>query len=571
MSFVFQIFYFGPMPKKFITSALPYVNNQPHLGNIVGSVLGSDIYNRYCRKSGEETILICGTDEYGTATEMEAIKQKVHPKEIVEKNRVLHKEVYDWMNCKFDFFGQTSSPEHAKLVQEMFRRCYKNGYFEVQDLEQFYCEECAQFLADRYVEGTCGLCGYANARGDQCDQCGRCLRNNDLKEPRCVICSDVPLVKSSSHLFLRLDLLQGKIKECMDKKKHRWSENAVNIYNEWLEKDLISRCMTRTLKYKWGVPVPLEGFEDKVFYVWFDAVIGYLTFLSQVKEDWEEWLKDAEIIQFMGKDNVFFHSFIFPGILLASNPGSPTVDIINSTEYLTFNKEKFSKSRGVGIFGMDLVRRDLGSSCLWRFYLTKRRPETKDSDFNVLDFINVFNSDLLGNIGNLCQRILKYIAKNCEGNVKVGEVDKEDKEFINDVNRLFDEYHVHMRKISLREGLNKAVEISSAMNKYIQDLQGRKDKIARGFQIGYSAIVFLGHVLEPFIPETSKKIFGMCKTEPGVFPSKFEIISEAQIGSDIRILFDPLTESQIANLQSYVQAESKPDISAIEDVKKLTL
>ncbi|ELA42620.1 methionine-tRNA ligase [Vittaforma corneae ATCC 50505] len=559
------------MPKKFITSALPYVNNQPHLGNIVGSVLGSDVYNRYCRKSGEETIFICGTDEYGTATEMEAIKQNVHPREIVEKNRALHKKVYDWINCEFDFFGQTSCPEHTKLVQEIFRRCYKNGYFEIQEVEQFYCEECAQFLADRYVEGTCGLCGYLNARGDQCDQCGRCLRNNDLKDPKCVICSGVPLVRSSNHLFLRLDLLQNKIKECMDKKKYGWSENAINIYNEWLEKDLISRCMTRTLKYKWGVPVPLEGFEDKVFYVWFDAVIGYLTFLSQIREDWEEWLKSAEFIQFMGKDNVFFHSFIFPGILLASDSNSPTVDVINSTEYLTFNKEKFSKSRGIGIFGMDLVQKDLGPSCLWRFYLIKRRPETKDSDFNILDFINVSNSDLLGNIGNLCQRILKYIAKNCGSKIAVDTIDEEDQKFIDNVNHLLDEYHGCMKKISLREGLNKAVEISSVTNKYIQDLQGKKDKIARGFQIGYSAIVFLAHILEPFIPETSKKIFRMCKAESGIFPSRFEIIPKASISSDIHILFNPLTEEQLANLQSYVQTESKPDISAIEGVEKLAL
>lgn len=540
------------MTRKFITSALPYVNNQPHLGNIVGSVLGSDVYNRFSKKSGDETILICGTDEYGTATEMEAMKQKVHPKEIVEKNRVLHKQVYDWMNCDFDVFGKTSCSEHQKIVQKMFKKCYENGYFEEKNVDQFYCKTCDQFLADRYVEGICNLCGYDNARGDQCDKCGRCLRTQDISSPKCAICTSEPEIKSSKHLFLRLDLLQEKIKNSMDSKKGQWTQVAINIYNEWLEKELISRCMTRTLKYNWGVPVPLEGFEDKVFYVWFDAVIGYLTFLSQIKEDWEEWLKDATFVQFMAKDNVFFHAFIFPGILLAADPNAKTVDIINSTEYLTFNKEKFSKSRKIGIFGLDLVNKDLGRSCLWRFYLIKRRPESKDSDFDIEDFINVANSDLLNNIGNLCQRILKYLAKNCDGKINIDSIDEIDQAFVDEINIQYNEYLKCMEKISLRDGLAKAVEISSIMNKFIQNLQDRKERLKNGFQIGYSAIVFLAHLLEPFIPITSEKMFSMCNTTSGLFPKSFEIIKEAKISADIKVLFEPFTKEQLENLRSYI-------------------
>lgn len=220
------------MVKKFIAAALPYVNNRPLVGNFVGSVLGSDVYNRCCKKSGDDTIFIRGTDEYGTATEMEAMKQNLHPSEIVEKNRILHKKVYDWINCDFDFFRQTSCTEHQKLAQKFFKICYENGYFETKDLEQFYCETCSQFLADRYAEGVCNLCGYDGARGDQCDKCGRCLRTNDLSEPKCALCSSTPLIKSSGHLFLRLDSLQEKIKNEMDKRKHNWTENASNIYKE---------------------------------------------------------------------------------------------------------------------------------------------------------------------------------------------------------------------------------------------------------------------------------------------------------------------------------------------------
>jgi len=540
------------MTKKFITSALPYVNNQPHLGNIVGSVLGADVYNRYCKKIGDETILICGTDEYGTATEMAAIKQGLHPRDIVRTNRIIHKQIYDWIGCEFDHFGKTDCPEHTTLVQEMFTKCHENGYFQEQELEQFYCEKCQQFLADRYVEGVCRLCGYDGARGDQCDKCGKCLRTADLDAPRCVICDDRPVIRSSKHLFLRLDLLQDKIQERMNTKKARWTENAVNIYNEWLDKTLISRCMTRALRYRWGVPVPLKGFEDKVFYVWFDAVIGYLTILSQVRKDWREWLKDAEIIQFMAKDNVFFHSFIFPGILIASDENSPTVDVINSTEYLTFNHEKFSKSRGVGIFGMDLINKNMGPASLWRFYLIKRRPETKDSDFNIQDFINVVKADLMGNIGNLCQRVLRYIQKNCGRKVAVDEVDEIDQALIDAVNRGYGEYRKAMERISLREGLNTAVEISSMINKYIQDLQGRREKMPHGIQVAYSGVVFLGNLLEPFIPEISKRIFEMCGAESKGFPESFEIIREATISDEIKILFEALTEDQLETLMGFI-------------------
>lgn len=542
------------MAKRFITSALPYVNNQPHLGNIVGSVLGLDVYSRYCRKSGDEVISVCGTDEYGTATEMEAMRLKVHPKEIVDRNRVLHKAVYDWMNIEFDCWGRTSCEEHANLVQKIFLQCYRNGYFERKEIEQFYCNVCLQFLADRFVEGECMLCGYSNARGDQCDKCGKCLRVSDLRSPKCTLCLSTPVMKSSSHLFFRLDLLQSMIKEAMDSKKDGWSENAQSICREWLDKELIPRCMTRSLRFKWGVQVPLEEFEDKVFYVWFDAVIGYLTFLSQVRPDWEDWMKDAKITQFMGKDNVFFHAFIFPGILLASGNTKTIADVINSTEYLTFNGEKFSKSRKVGVFGMDLIERDLGRSCLWRYYLIRRRPETKDSDFCIEEFINLINADLRSNLGNLCQRVLKYLKKNCGGRVSVRDLDESDRRFISEMNSMYTQYKSLMDSISLRAGIEKAVEMSSLANKYIQSLQGAKERLNRGFNIGYSAVVFLSHVFEPFIPETSKKIFRMCKTgsASGLFPKEFEVITSAEIDNDIQILFNPLTEDQLSNLRGYI-------------------
>jgi methionyl-tRNA synthetase len=561
------------MAKKFLTSALPYVNNQPHLGNIVGSVLGGDVFHRYSLKKGDESVYICGTDEYGTATEMEAIKQNVHPSEIVARNRILHKKVYDWINIEFSFFGKTHCPEHSVLVQQIFKECYSNGYFEEKQIEQFYCNSCEQFLADRYVQGECNLCGFIDARGDQCDKCGKCLKQADLKNPQCSICKATPALRKTKHLELSLNALQSTLKEKFSSSTDKWTPNAKNIYEDWIKKELHSRSMTRLLKHKWGVQVPLEGYEEKVFYVWFDAPIGYFTFLSQYNPNWREWVKDAEFIQFMGKDNVVFHSVIFPATLLATGQDYPIVNVINSTEYLNFNGEKFSKSRKIGIFGLDLVEKDLGIACYWRFYLIKKRPETKDSDFNIEEFITLVNSDLISNFGNFCNRILKYLEKRCEGKVRVRSAtviesmgnlsidakknsddltyDNVDTKFILDINTAYQEYKTLMDKINLREAISKAFEMCSMGNKYLQDLQGNKDKMEHGFSLCYSLIVLLAHVFEPFIPESSKKIFKLCQNEGGQFPETFEIIREAQISKEISVVFKPFTEEQLSNLRSY--------------------
>lgn len=570
------------MGKKFITAALPYVNNQPHLGNIVGSVLGADVYTRYCKKCGDDAVYVCGTDEYGTATEMEAMKQGIHPREIVEKNRKLHKQVYDWLNLKFDSFGNTDCEAHIALTQEFFRKCYDNGYFEHREITQFYCEKCDQFLADRYVEGVCKLCGYSGARGDQCDKCGKCLKPEDLVEPKCALCSSTPAMKKTKHLFLRLDALQEKIKMYFANTKNDWSANARDIYEEWMKKGIHARCMTRLLKYKWGVQVPLEGYEDKVFYVWFDAPIGYFTFLSQIKPAWLDWVSDAKFIQFMGKDNVPFHSIIFPGMIIAAldktvveeRIGSrnienlsksvenlninvdcrgayPIVDVINSTEYLQFSGEKFSKSRNVGIFGMDLVTKDLGCADIWRYYLIKRRPEIKDSDFNTEDFISQVTGDLISNLGNFCNRILKYINKNLEGVPAIDALDSDDKKLISDVNRLYDEYKKLIEGISLRDALGKVFEISSCGNRYLQELQRNKAKMKHGYSLCCSLIVFLAYLVDPFMPTASSKMFLLCNASNGNFPAQFDVVKDIKVSEDITVLFTHFTEVQLSNIRGY--------------------
>ncbi|ORD93510.1 SYMC [Enterospora canceri] len=585
----------------FVTSALPYVNNQPHLGNVIGSLLSADVYARYCRRMGYETLFICGTDEYGTATEMEALKQKCHPLEIVKKNRVKHRQVYDWFGMQFDSYGNTHCEEHGKLVHEIFLKII--DYFSEKDVTMMYCLKCDQYLADRFLSGTCE-CG-GEAHGDQCDTCGKCYENaSELRDLKCVICGNEPGPKTTRHLFLNLDQLQKHVKKI---DTTEWSENAKQIYQGWIKMDIRPRCMTRSLKHSWGVSVPLKGYEDKVFYVWFDAPIGYLTYLKAIRP--LSWLEGAKWVQFMGKDNVPFHSVMFPSVLYAlkeqklrtpekvkerklierveraslkkdelemigemksqgvmKSEGQLELDygyVINATEYLTFNKKKFSKSKNVGIFGLDLVEKDLGDATKWRFYLLKRRPETKDADFNTDEFIKIVQNELIANIGNFINRTLKYVESN---NVDVYRViskfNREEEtpfarrviELIDDVNRTNIEYFESMENARLRNGLDKVLEISRIGNKFLQSLQNDKGNMAVGFSFAFCLIKLLAQSFEPFIPDAFVKLECLIELDSR-FHLKFEEYFTSESGillkKKVEIVFNKFTSKQEEELLRY--------------------
>ncbi|KAL6121816.1 methionine-tRNA ligase [Nucleospora cyclopteri] len=584
--------------KKFITSALPYVNNQPHLGNIIGSLLSADVYARFCRKMGYSTVFISGTDEYGTATEMEAIKQGILPLEIVEKNRKIHRKIYNFFNLSFDFFGQTHCEAHKLLVQEIFLKTI--DYFEERLISMHFCDNCKQFLADRYVKGECS-CG-ATASGDQCDDCNRVFKDaTELKNSKCAICGNRTVLKNSKHLFLRLDQLQRFVQN-LDTKY--WSKNAVSIYKNWVNAEILPRCMTRRLKYKWGVPVPLKNYEDAVFYVWFDAPIGYLTFLQQKKG--LSWLKNADWVQFMGKDNVPFHSIMFPSVLYAlkqhemkeesanSNkersllekiedlqlterkdligsiksdlsgnfllPTDISLDfniIISATDYLTFKKKKFSKSKRIGIFGMDLIEKNIGDVTKWKFYLLRKRPETKDSDFSVEEFIEMVNNELIANLGNFINRTLKFIEKK---QIDVGEEiskhnlqnNKEIESFIEQVNEGYKEFLSLMDKIQLRAGLLKVLEMSQMGNKFLQGFQGNKQEIPLAFSVSLSLVQLLGHCFESFLPEAAEKLFKIINKDSELFPKEFVIKKDIKLESKVEVLFNKFSDEQETELNKFI-------------------
>ncbi|XP_066029111.1 methionine--tRNA ligase, cytoplasmic-like [Pocillopora verrucosa] len=500
-----------------ITSALPYVNNVPHLGNIIGCVLSADVYARFCRLRQYNTLYICGTDEYGTATETKALEEGLTPQQICDKYFKIHKEVYEWFQIKFDFFGRTTTKQQTEIAQDIFWRLQKQDHLVEDTLEQLQCVECKRFLADRFVEGTCPFCNYEGARGDQCDSCGKLINAIELKKPRCKVCGGTSKVRSSKHLFLNLTKLESSLKTWIDKSSSEgtWTPNSRQITQGWVKEGLKPRCITRDLK--WGTPVPLEGYTDKVFYVWFDAPIGYLSITANYTNEWEKWWKNPQQVtlhQFMAKDNVPFHTVVFPCTLIGADDNYSLLNSISATEYLNYEDDKFSKSRGVGVFGDDAADTGIPAD-VWRFYLVFVRPESQDSAFSWSDFVARNNTELLNNFGNFINRALMFVQNNFDGSIPAMELTDDDKKFIALINKELKTYIDNLEKIRLREGLKDVLNISKLGNQYIQSNQpwvlvkGNESERSRaGTVIGITANLswLLSVLVHPFMPGVSEEI-----------------------------------------------------------------
>lgn len=459
-----------------ITSALPYVNNVPHLGNIIGCVLSADIFARYSRMAGYNTLYICGTDEYGTATETKALAENLTPEQICAKYFEKHNNIYRWFGIGFDCFGRTSAPEQTQVVQAVFKEVHAAGYTNIETVDQLLCTKCDRFLADRFVEGTCPHpgCGYEDARGDQCDSCGKLVNAIELIRPRCKQCNSAPIIRESRQFFLDLPKVEQRLIGYLESVWKNWTNNARTITQSWLKEGLKPRCITRDLK--WGVPVPHEGFEKKVFYVWFDAVLGYISITSKYTKEWKQWWqpqnKDVkiELFQFMAKDNVPFHSVIFPSILLAMNQGHTKVTHIMATEYLNYEDGKFSKSRGIGVFGDNAQDTGIPAD-VWRYYLASARPEGQDSNFSWADLVARNNAELLNNLGNFINRALVFCEKNFDSTVAEVKATDDELNVAVLINREIKGYIQSMEKSKLRDGLRHTLSISRHGNQYLQSQQ----------------------------------------------------------------------------------------------------
>ncbi|KAI0889634.1 methionyl-tRNA synthetase [Annulohypoxylon maeteangense] len=543
-----------PQPGKqniLITSALPYANNVPHLGNIIGSVLSADVFARFSRARGFPTLYICGTDEYGTATETQALAEGVDPATLCTKYNAIHRDIYSWFKIDFDIFGRTPTAQHTEIVQQIFTRLWENGFIEERETEQAYCPAHNSFLADRFVEGECSLCHAAGARGDQCDACGNLLdpleptedtkaeSGEDRKatgwlvNPHCKLDGATPERRTTKHLYLKLDALQPEVKSWLDNAGDikDWSSNAIAITQSWLNDGLKPRSITRDLK--WGVPVPtglpgLSGgdYDGKVFYVWFDACIGYpsITKCYTDRDDttgknWEKWWKNPDnvsLYQFMGKDNVPFHSIIFPASQLGTQEKWTQVHKLSTTEYLNYEGGKFSKSKSVGVFGNSA--KDTGVPVdVWRYYLLSRRPETSDSEFSWREFVDANNNDLLKNLGNFCNRVVKFAHAKLNAVVpdytKYQDSDGSIKQFTEEVNGLLQTYISNLNATKLRAGLSTALSISAVGNKLLQDnklsnqlLTEDPERCNAVVGVALNHLHLLANILFPYLPETADGI-----------------------------------------------------------------
>ncbi|KAF9918325.1 putative methionine--tRNA ligase, cytoplasmic protein rar1 [Lobosporangium transversale] len=519
-----------------ITSALPYVNNVPHLGNIIGSTLSADVYARYQRVRGINALYICGTDEYGTATETKALSDGVTCQELCDKYHPIHKQCYEWMEIDFDKFGRTTTEEQTKIAQDIFMRLYERDLLVEDSMPQLYCSQCDRYLADRFVEGTCPRCNYDDARGDQCDQCGNLLNAIDLINPRCKLDGNRPVQKHSKHLFLDLGKLQARCEAWAEKAavEGKWSANGRIITQAWFKEGLRLRCITRDVK--WGTPVPLEGWEGKVFYVWFDAPIGYPSITATYTKEWEKWWKnpkDVKLYQFMGKDNVPFHTVIFPSSLIGTGEEWTLLNTLSTTEYLQYETGKFSKSRGVGIFGNNVQETGVPPS-VWRYYLLSNRPETNDSQYLWKDFIARNNNELLANVGNFVNRVIKFVNAKYDNVVPSLETaaapTESDEKLIREVNEKLKLYIEALDDVKIREALRLAMEISALGNVYLQEnkidntlFAEHKDRCDRVVITALNLIYLLSAILFPYMPSTSDSIVRQLNAPLRLLPDEFRI------------------------------------------------
>lgn len=508
-----------------LTSALPYVNNVPHLGNIIGCVLSTDVFSRYGRLRGWNMLFVCGTDEYGTATENKAREEGLTPQQICDKYHAVHSSIYKWFQIDFDFFGRTTTEKQTEIAQDIFWRLHKRGFLLEDTVEQLRCENCQRFLADRFVEGICPHCSYPEARGDQCDKCGRLINAVELREPQCKVCRQTPVIRSSKHLFLDLPKLETELEQWLEKSTSSgdWTANAKQITRSWLRDGLKPRCITRDLQ--WGTPVPHPDFKEKVFYVWFDAPIGYLSITANYTDKWDKWWKNpnqVELYNFMAKDNVPFHSVVFPCTLLGAQDNYTLVNHLVATEYLNYEDTKFSKSRGVGVFG-DMAKDTGIPSDVWRFYLLYVRPEGQDSAFSWADMAMKNNSELLNNLGNFINRAGMFVTKFFEGCVPVMELQQEDKRLLALVGWELQQYIQLMDKVKIRDALKHILNISRHGNQYIQvnepwkkvkgeDAERRRAGTVTGVSVNIACL--LSVMLLPYMPAVSQTIRDQLNAPP---------------------------------------------------------
>ncbi len=513
------------MAKWIVASAWPYVNNVPHLGNLVGSILSADVFARYLRLRGEDVVFVSGSDEHGTPIEIEAIKRGVHPKQLTDQAHEYVSKLFREYMISFDNYTRTESPVHKRFVQEFMMKLYKNGYIFEQDDVLPYCPRDKMFLPDRFVVGTCPYCGYPYAHGDQCDNCGRLLHPTELINPRCAICGGPVEFRKTKHWFFDLPKLRDRLLKWL--KESNLPPNVKNYSLRWVEEGLKPRSVTRD--NKWGIPAPFPGAEGKTIYVWFEALLGYISATIEYferrgePEKWKEyWFDQAtRTVYFIGKDNIPFHAIIFPAMLMASGDPYVLPWYISATEYLMYQGEQFSKSRRWGIWideALEILPADY-----WRFALIKMRPETKDTNFTWKDFYRIVNSDMNDDIGNYVHRVLKFIYSRFDATIpEPGPWSSEDEEFKQYYLSAPDRVAEHLDNFRLKQGLEEVVELARRGNQYLnarapwEKVKTAPEEAATIMYNAANSVATLAVLLAPFVPASAEKLWRMLNLEGSV-------------------------------------------------------
>jgi methionyl-tRNA synthetase len=503
--------------KVLVTSAWPYINVTPHLGNLVGSVLSADVAARFYRMRGDDVLFVSGSDEHGTPIEVEALRQGIAPKELTDRNHVRVAELFKRWGASFDNYTRTESPVHKRFVQEHLLKIYRNGYIFARDTEMLYCEYDRRFLPDRFVEGTCPYCGYEKARGDQCDKCGRLLEPTMLLKPYCVLCKSTPTVRTTKHWYIDLSRFAEKLRTYLTDNV-QLSSNIKNFSLNWIKEGLKPRAITRDVE--WGIQAPFPGAESKTIYVWVDAVLGYVSATIEhctrtgENEKWREfWFnKGARTLFFVGKDNIPFHTIILPALLLASGEDYNLPWNVSATEFLQFKGEKASKSQRIGIWIDEAL--EMFPADYWRFFLIATRPENKDTNFSWDFFREKINADLNDTIGNFVHRTLMFVVNQFNSQVPApNQLTAEDEATLASAKEKVAELLENLETSHLQSAANMLVSLSRTGNQYLNEkepwnlIKKDRDKAATVLYVALQTVKAIAIAAAPFMPNAAEQIW----------------------------------------------------------------
>ncbi|MDE7441315.1 MAG: methionine--tRNA ligase [Muribaculaceae bacterium] len=558
--------------RTLITTALPYANGPVHIGHLAGVYVPADIYARYLRLKGEEVLMIGGSDEHGVPITIKAKNEGVTPQDIVDRYHNIIKDSFEGLGISFDVYGRTTSETHRRTASDFFKKLYDKGEFIEKTSMQLYDEEAKQFLADRYVTGTCPHCGNPNAYGDQCEACGTSLNATDLIDPKSAITGNVPVLKETSHWYLPLDKWQSRLEEWILKDHKEWKTNVYGQCKSWLEMGLQPRAVSRDLD--WGIPVPVEGAEGKVLYVWFDAPIGYISnTIDLVGDDYTKWWKDPEtrMLHFIGKDNIVFHCIVFPSMLMAD--GSYNLpDNVPANEFLNLEDDKISTSRNWAVWLHEYLEEFPGKQDVLRYVLTANAPETKDNNFTWKDFQTRNNSELVAILGNFVNRAVVLTHKYFDGVVPAaGELTEAETSLIEEIKKLKGELSEALDTFHFREALRLAMDMARAGNKYLQETEPwkvAKSDMARTATILNTAIQMCANLsiaFEPFLPFMSEKLMKMLGLEKITWDMLgcFDLIpAGAKIGEPV-LLFEKIEDATVeAQVQKLLDTKKANELKA---------